>query len=106
MCQQHRQFRCPTHSVDWTKVPSYYINCVIFTCSGEVECSVCVEDEEQLSEYSSSMRGSNVRLGKRPRIVAPVIGGVINSSSIINSVLSSLSEDIEPSLGYIKKIKY
>lgn len=75
--------------------------CIIFTCSGETDCSVCVEDEEQLSEYSSSIKGSNVLLGSRPRIDAPVIGGVIRSSSIINSVVSSLSEDIDPSLGYM-----
>lgn len=105
MCQQHLQFRCPTHNVSSFIGGAHYrhwplLSTLIFTCSGEIEGSVKdVVEEVEVSEHSSSIRGSRVRRGRRPRITAPVIGGVINSSSIMSSVSSPFSEEIDPSLG-------
>jgi hypothetical protein len=81
-------------------VDTYFVGYVlIFTCSGDTDGSVGVSDEvrEQLSEQSSSISGSKVLLGRRPLMMAPLIGGVISNSSIISSVSSPLSDDIEPS---------
>lgn len=101
MCQQHLQFRCPTHNVISFYWRHYHHHITfIFTCSGDIDGSVreVVEDVD-VSEHSSSISGSRVRRGNKPRITAPVIGGVINNSSIINSVSSPFSEEIDPSFG-------
>lgn len=73
--------------------------CYIVTWSGDGEGSdgVDVEEDVQLSVYSSSIKGSKVRLGNNPLIADAETGGVINNSSIISSVSSPVPEDNESS---------
>lgn len=74
-------------------------NQVTLTWSGDGDGSegVDADDDVQVSEYSSSIKGSKVLLGKSPRIIAADTGGVINSSSIISSVSSPVPDDNESS---------
>lgn len=77
-----------------------YILLFVPTCSGDTDGSVggSIEEEDDVSE-PSSISGSRVLLGSKPLMTAPLMGGVMRSSSIIISVSSPKSEERDPSFG-------